>query len=256
MDEERDNRWTGVAIITGASSGIGEAIARNLAPSAKGLVIAARRDARLNTLASELGDHVIPVKCDVQVQSDVTTLATTALEHFGAIDALVNNAGIARMASMLRCRVEDWDAIIDTNIKGVLYGIAAVLPQMLEQKTGNIINISSESARRIFLGAGVYCASKHAVRALSEGLQQDLSIRSRKDGNTIKVSTIAPGVVMTEFAESVTHEPTKLNLVRGMQSVDEPLSAKNIAECVQFVLESPAHVEVGEMTVRPVKQNM
>jgi hypothetical protein len=127
---------------------------------------------------------------------------------------------------------------------------------MLEQKTGNIINISSEAARRIFLGAGVYCASKHAVRALSEGLGQDLSIRSRKDGNTIKVSTIAPGVVMTEFAESVTHEPTKLDLIKGMESVDEPLSAENIAECVRFILESPTHVEVGEMTVRPVKQNM
>ena len=102
----------------------------------------------------------------------------------------------------------------------------------------------------------MYCASKHAVRALSEGLGQDLSIRSRKDGNTIKVSTIAPGVVMTEFAESVTHEPTKLDLIKGMESVDEPLSAENIAECVRFILESPIHVEVGEMAVRPVKQNM
>ncbi len=256
MGEERDKRWAGVAIITGASSGIGEAIARNLAPSAKGLIIAARRDDRIHDLASELGDHVIPVECDVQLQNDVTKLATTAMKHFGAIDAIINNAGIARMASMLRCRVEDWDAIIDTNIKGVLYGIAAVLPQMLQQKTGNIINISSEAARRIFLGAGVYCASKHAVRALSEGLGQDLSIRSRKDGNTIKVSTIAPGVVMTEFAESVTHEPTKLDLIKGMESVDEPLSAENIAECVRFILESPIHVEIGEMTVRPVKQNM
>ena len=136
MGEERDKRWAGVAIITGASSGIGEAIARNLAPSAKGLIIAARRDDRIHDLASELGDHVIPVECDVQLQNDVTKLATTAMEQFGAIDAIINNAGIARMASMLRCRVEDWDAIIDTNIKGVLYGIAAVLPQMLKQKTG------------------------------------------------------------------------------------------------------------------------
>jgi len=141
MDEERDKRWSGVAIITGASSGIGEAIARKLAPSATGLIIAARRVDQLNSLASELGDHVIPVQCDVQIQADVEQLATTAVEKFGSIDAIINNAGIARMASMLRCRVEDWDAIIDTNIKGVLYGIAAVLPQMLEQKNGNIINI-------------------------------------------------------------------------------------------------------------------
>lgn len=256
MSEERDNRWSGVAIITGASSGIGEAIARKLAPHAKGLILAARRVDRINSLANELGSHVIPVQCDVQLQHDVEKLASCAVEHFGSIDAIINNAGIAPMASMLRCRVHDWDNMIDTNLKGVLYGIAAVLPQMLEQKTGNIINISSEAARRIFLGAGVYCATKHAVRALSEGLQQDLSSRARKDGNAIKVSTIAPGVVMTELAESVTYEPAKQDLIKGMQSVDEALCAENIAQCVQFILETPPHVEVGEMIVRPVKQNM
>ena len=256
MSKECDNRWSGVGIITGVSSGIGNAIARKLAPKAKGLIIGARRIDQLNALASELGTHVIAVQCDVREQKEVENLATIALDRFGSIDAVINNAGIAPMASMLRCRVEDWENMIDTNLKGVLYGIAAVLPQMLEQKTGNIINISSEAARRIFLGAGVYCATKHAVRALSEGLQQDLSVRSRKDGNKIRVSTIAPGVVMTELAESVTHEPSKQDLIKGMQSVNEPLCANDIARCVEFILDSPPHVEVGEMIVRPVKQNM
>ena len=256
MSKERDNRWSGVGIITGASSGIGEAIARKLAPNAKGLIIIARRTQRINSLARELGSNVIPMQCDVQLQNEVEKVANCAMEEFGSIDAIVNNAGIAPMASMARCRVQDWDSMIDTNIKGVLYGIAAVLPHMLDQKTGNIINVSSEAARRIFLGAGVYCATKHAVRALSEGLQKDLSARARKDGNAIKVSTIAPGVVMTDLAESVTYEPAKQDLIRGMQSVDEPLSAENIAECVQFILNTPSHVEVGELIVRPVKQNM
>jgi len=152
--------------------------------------------------------------------------------------------------------VEDWDNLIDTNIKGVLYGIASVLPHMLERKTGHIITISSEAARRIFLGAGVYCATKHAVRALSEGLQRDLSARSQKDGNDIKVTTIAPGVVLTDLAESVTFEPAKEDFIRGMQSVDGVMTAEDIADCVQYVLNSPPHVEIGEMIVRPVKQNM
>jgi len=130
------------------------------------------------------------------------------------------------------------------------------LPHMLERGTGRIINISSEAARRIFPGAGVYCASKHAVRALSEGLQIDLSARSVKDGNDIKVTTIAPGVVLTDLAQSVTYEPSKQELIRGMESVDGVMTAEDIADCIQYVLNAPNHVEIGEMIVRPVKQNM
>jgi NADP-dependent 3-hydroxy acid dehydrogenase YdfG len=256
MNDQRGEVWRGVGIITGASSGMGEAIARKLAPNAKGLVIAARRFDRIDALAKELGEHVLPVRCDVREETDVRRLAQTAIEHFGQIDVIINNAGIAPMASMLRCRVDDWENTIDTNIKGVLYGIAAVLPHMLERGTGGIINISSEAARRIFPGAGVYCASKHAVRALSEGLQIDLSARSVKDGNDIKVTTIAPGVVLTDLAQSVTYEPSKQELIRGMESVDGVMTAEDIADCIQYVLNAPNHVEIGEMIVRPVKQNM
>lgn len=256
MNDMRGDVWHGVGIITGASSGMGEAIARKLAPNAKGLVIAARRLNRIDALANELGEHVLPIQCDVREESDVRRLAQTAIEHFGQIDAMINNAGIAPMASMLRCRIDDWENTIDTNIKGVLFGIATVLPHMLERGTGHIINISSEAARRIFPGAGVYCASKHAVRALSEGLQIDLSARSAKDGNDIKVTTIAPGVVLTDLAQSVTYEPSKQELIRGMESVDGVMTAEDIADCIQYVLNAPNHVEIGEMIVRPVKQNM
>ena len=256
MNEQRASLWRGVAIITGASSGMGEAIARKLAENANGLVIAARRFDRIEALAEELGDHVVPIECDVRKKDDVQQLATATLERFGQIDVIVNNAGILPMASMLRCRVEDWDNMIDTNIKGVLYGIAAVRPHMLERGTGRIINISSEAARKIFLGAGVYCATKHAVRALSEGLQIDLSNRSQKDGNDIKVTTIAPGVVLTDLVDSITYAPAKEQFIHGMQQVEGAMTAEDVADCVQYVLNTPKHVEIGELIVRPVKQNM
>ena len=256
MNEQGDKLWHGVGIITGASSGMGEATARKLAPHASGVVIAARRLNRIEALAKELGEHVIPVQCDVKNKEDVQRAVQCAIDSFGRVDALINNAGVAPLSSMLRCRVDDWDNTIDTNIKGVLYGIAAVLPHMLEQKTGHIITISSETARRVFPGSGVYSATKHAVRAISEGLQQDLSARSQKDGNDIKVTTLAPGYVLTELSSSFTFEPAKKDFIHHLESLDGALTPEDIANCIQFVLNSPAHVEIGEMTVRPVKQNL
>jgi NADP-dependent 3-hydroxy acid dehydrogenase YdfG len=256
MNDQRGEVWQGVGIITGASSGMGEATARLLAPAAKGLVIGARRIDRIEAIAKELGDHVIPVQCDVREQKEVEKLAQCTLEHFGQIDALINNAGIAPLSSMARCRIEDWDNMIDTNIKGVLYGIAAVLPHMLLQKDGHIITVSSETARRVFPSAGVYSGTKHAVRAICEGLQRDLSDRSQKDGNQIKVTTIAPGYVKTNLAESFTYEPAKKGFEQSLESLDGALEPDDIARCIEFVLNAPSHVEVGEMTVRPVKQNL
>ena len=256
MNDQRGEVWHGVGIITGASSGMGEATAKLLAPSAKGLIIGARRIERIESIAKELGEHVIPIQCDVRNQTEVQKLAECAIEHFGQIDALINNAGVAPLSSMLRCRVEDWDNMIDTNIKGVLHGIAAVLPQMLEQKDGHIITVSSETARRVFPSAGVYSGTKHAVRAISEGLQRDLSDRSEKDGNRIKVTTIAPGYVKTNLAESFTYEPAKKGFKHSLDTLDGALEPNDVARCIQFVLDAPVHVEIGEMTVRPVKQNL
>ncbi len=256
MNEQSDKLWQGVAIITGASSGIGEAIARKLAKNAQGLVIGARRFNQIKELASSLGDHVIPIECDVRKKEDVAKLAQTAIHHFGRIDAMINNAGILPVASMLRCHVDDWENMIDTNLKGALYGIAAALPQMLEQGTGRIISISSEAARKVFPGTGVYSATKHAIRVISEGLQNDLSARSKKDGNTIKVTTIAPGVVMTNLADSVTYPPAKEAMKQSMESTSNPLQSSDIADCVEYILSTPPHIEIGELTIRPVKQIM
>ena len=256
MNDQRGEVWHGVGIITGASSGMGEATAKLLAPSARGLIIGARRIERIESIATELGDHVIPVQCDVRNQTDVQKLAECAMKQFGQIDALINNAGVAPLSSMLRCRTEDWDNMIDTNIKGVLHGIAAVLPQMLKQKDGHILTVSSETARRVFPSAGVYSGTKHAVRAISEGLQRDLSDRSEKDGNQIKVTTIAPGYVKTNLAESFTYEPAKKGFEHSLEALDGVLEPYDVARCIQFVLDSPSHVEIGEMTIRPVKQNL
>ncbi|MBC8201592.1 MAG: SDR family oxidoreductase [Planctomycetes bacterium] len=256
MNEHRDKLWHGVAIITGASSGMGEAIAKKLAPRAKGLVVSARRFDKIKSLAATLGNHVLPIACDVQNKDDVQHLVESTIDTFGQVDLMINNAGIAPMASMTRCRVEDWENTIDTNLKGVLYGIAAVLPQMLQQKTGRIINISSEAGRRVFPGAAVYCATKHAVRVISEGLQMDLSARSLKDGNDIKVTTIAPGYVTTDLPESVTFEPARKGFKKNMQNVEDPMSSEDIADCIWYVLNTPPHVEIGELIVRPVKQNI
>ena len=254
MSDYCENPWSGVAIITGASTGIGAATARKLANGATGLVIGARNIEKLESVASECGDHVVPLQCDVQQQADVQQLANTAIERFGRIDAIINNAGILPMASMTRCRVEDWVHTVDTNIKGVLFGIAAVLPQMLEQKTGHIVNIGSGAGRQSYAGAAVYCGTKHAVRAIGEGLQLDLSMRSAKDGNSIRVTTIAPGVVRTELAQSVTYEPAKVQLQHMLDHQEGALTPEDIAHCILIALTTPDHVEIGEMTVRPTKQ--
>ena len=255
MTQHCDMAWAGVGIITGASSGIGAAVAQKLSKNAKGLIIAARREEQLQALASQCGKHVIPIQCDVTKSDDVMQLADRALSEFGSIDAIVNNAGILPMASMTRCHLDDWHNAVDVNIKGVLNGIAAVLPQMLKHGTGHIINIGSTAGRRIFAGAAVYCGTKHAVRAISEGLQLDLSERSVKDGNTIKVTTIMPGLVKTELPSSVTHEQSRVQFQSAMDNYEHPLLPHDIAESVAFALSTPSHVELGEIAVRPTTQN-
>ena len=255
MNSERGEVWHGVAIITGASSGIGDAIARKLAPHAKGLVITARRTDRIESLAAELGDHVLPITCDVTDQQAMLGLREATMARFGQIDAIINNAGVLPMASMARCHVDDWVQAVDINVKGVLFGIAAALPQMLEQNTGHIINISSEAGRKVFAGAAVYCGTKHAVHAISEGLQLDLSERSVKDGNTIKVTTISPGMVFTDLPSSVPFEPARKQFREAMDTFDDPLQPEDIANSVLFALSTPDHVEIGEVAVRPTKQS-
>lgn len=240
-----------VAIITGASSGIGEATARRLAESGARVVLAARRVERLEALATDIEHHqgtALVAPTDVTDERSVQRLARTALDAFGRIDILINNAGIMPLSPISKLRVEEWDRMIDVNIKGVLYCVAATLPTMLEQGSGHIINVSSVAGRRPFPSGTVYSATKFAVRAISQGLRLELSpIKG------IRVTDIEPGVVATELTHHITDNETA-NRFQEMWAEKTPLESIDIAETILFVLSRPDHVNVNEILVRPTDQ--
>ena len=240
-----------VAIITGASSGIGEATARRLAESGARVVLAARRVERLEALAADIERRegtALVAPTDVTDERSVQRLARTALDAFGRIDILINNAGIMPLSPISKLRVEEWDRMIDVNIKGVLYCIAATLPTMLEQGSGHIINVSSVAGRRPFPSGTVYSATKFAVRAISQGLRLELS-----PINGIRVTDIEPGVVATELTHHITDNETA-NRFQQMWAEKTPLESIDIAETILFVLSRPDHVNVNEILVRPTDQ--
>ncbi|MCH7683001.1 MAG: SDR family oxidoreductase [Gemmatimonadetes bacterium] len=240
-----------VAIITGASSGIGEATARRLAESGARVVLAARRVERLEALAADIERRegtALVAPTDVTDERSVQRLARTALDAFGRIDILINNAGIMPLSPISKLRVEEWDRMIDVNIKGVLYCIAATLPTMLEQGSGHIINVSSVAGRRPFPSGTVYSATKFAVRAISQGLRLELS-----PINGIRVTDIEPGVVATELTHHITDNETA-NRFQEMWAEKTPLESIDIAETILFVLSRPDHVNVNEILVRPTDQ--
>ena len=240
-----------VAIITGASSGIGEATAHRLAESGARVVLAARRVERLEALAADIERRegtALVAPTDVTDERSVQRLARTALDAFGRIDILINNAGIMPLSPISKLRVEEWDRMIDVNIKGVLYCIAATLPTMLEQGSGHIINVSSVAGRRPFPSGTVYSATKFAVRAISQGLRLELS-----PINGIRVTDIEPGVVATELTHHITDNETA-NRFQEMWAEKTPLESIDIAETILFVLSRPDHVNVNEILVRPTDQ--
>lgn len=240
-----------VAIITGASSGIGEATARRLAESGARVVLAARRVERLEALAADIEHHqgtALVAPTDVTDERSVQRLARRALDAFGRIDILINNAGIMPLSPISKLKVAEWDRMIDVNIKGVLYCVAATLPTMLEQGSGHIINVSSVAGRRPFPSGTVYSATKFAVRAISQGLRLELSpIKG------IRVTDIEPGVVATELTHHITDNETA-NRFQEMWAEKTPLESIDIAETILFVLSRPDHVNVNEILVRPTDQ--
>ena len=240
-----------VAIITGASSGIGEATARRLAESGARVVLAARRVERLEALAADIEHHqgtALVAPTDVTDERSVQRLARRALDAFGRIDILINNAGIMPLSPISKLKVAEWDRMIDVNIKGVLYCVAATLPTMLEQGSGHIINVSSVAGRRPFPSGAVYSATKFAVRAISQGLRLELSpIKG------IRVTDIEPGVVATELTHHITDNETA-NRFQEMWAEKTPLESIDIAETILFVLSRPDHVNVNEILVRPTDQ--
>ena len=241
-----------VAIVTGASSGIGEATARALAAEGAAVVLAARREERLHDLKEEIennGGQALVVSTDVTDRKAVEALIEQTKEAFGRIDILVNNAGLMPLSFVAKLHVEEWERMVDVNIKGVMYGVAAALPTMLEQESGHIVNVSSTAGRRIFPGAAVYCATKFAVTAFSEGLRQELSAR-----HNIRVTCIEPGAVSTELPETITDEDLLEGLSKRFENMTR-LESEDIAEAILYAVSSPSRVNVAELMVMPTEQD-
>lgn len=234
-----------VILITGASSGIGAGIARELAKTDAILLLGARRESRLAALAEELrfnGAEVAIKALDVTRREDVAQFVAFALEKWGRVDVMINNAGIMPLSPMASLRVEEWDQMIDVNIKGVLYGIAAVLPTMLGQQRGHIINIASIGALAVSPTAAVYCATKFAVRAISDGLRQENS--------QLRVTCVHPGVVESELASTIT-DPTAAEAMQHYRAI--ALQPDAIGRAVRYAIEQPEEVDVNEIVVRPTR---
>lgn len=237
-----------VVIITGASSGIGEATAKHLAQLGAIVSLGARRKDRLDQLVKEITDAGGQAKAfvtDVTKRADVDALVKGTAEAFGRVDVLFNNAGLMPLSRLEYLHYEEWERMIDTNLKGVLYAIGAVLPIMKEQKSGHIINVSSVAGHRVGPGAAVYSATKFAVRALSEGLRQEV-----KPYN-LRTTIISPGAIKTELPDHITDNKTK----ETMQGIlDIAISPDSIARAVSYVIEQPEDVDVNEIILRPTSQ--
>jgi NADP-dependent 3-hydroxy acid dehydrogenase YdfG len=238
-----------IVVVTGASSGLGEATARLLSARSATVVLGARRADRLQALVKEIkasGGKALSVATDVTQREQVEALVDAAVQTYGRIDVMINNAGLMPQAALERLKVDEWDRMIDVNIRGVLYGIAAALPHMQRQKAGHFINVSSVAGHRVGPGFAVYAATKYAVRALSEGLRQEV-----KPYN-IRTTVISPGAVATELPNSVT-DPDASERIRGFyEQVAVP--ADSFARVVAFAMSQPEDVDINEILYRPTKQ--
>jgi len=239
-----------VVVITGASSGIGESTARLLAGSGAKVVLGARRTDRIGALVKDItakGGAALGFQADVTKRSEVEALVQGAIHEHGRVDVMVNDAGIMPIAPMAALKVEEWDRMIDVNIKGLLFGVAAVLPIMQKQKQGHIINMSSVGGFKVWAPGGtVYSATKFAVRAITEGL------RMEHKADNIRCTIISPGAVATELPEGSSEEDTRKNL-REFYKIAVP--ADSVARAIAYAIEQPAEVDVNEIVIRPTKQD-
>ena len=236
-----------VVAITGASSGIGEATALRLAQHGAILALGARRTDRLEAIATRIrneGGDVFVQALDVTRREDVEAFVNATIARFSRIDVLVNNAGVMPLSRMADLKVDEWDRMVDVNVKGVLYGIGAVLPSMNERGAGQIINVSSVAGRQVFATAAVYCATKFAVHALSEGLRQESPF--------LRVTTIAPGAVESELTSTISDPAMKREVDEVFRK--DMLPADAIARAIAFAIGQPADVDVNELVVRPTAQ--
>ncbi|RUO72915.1 SDR family oxidoreductase [Idiomarina ramblicola] len=245
MSEVQDK----VVIITGASSGLGEETARMLAKKGAKLMLAARREDRLKELTESIkkeGGQAAYRVVDVTDKAAVQKLADDTKAEFGRIDVLINNAGLMPLAPLDALKVDEWDTMIDVNIKGVLYGVAAVLPVMREQHVGHIINLSSVAGQKVFAGGTVYCATKFAVKAISEGIRQE-------SNGEIRATNISPGAVATELTDHISDKDAK-EMADSLYS--DAIDSAAIARAITFAIEQPQQVDVNEMIIRPTKQEL
>ncbi|QNL48108.1 SDR family oxidoreductase [Olivibacter sp. SDN3] len=240
-----------VALISGASSGIGEGVAKALAAKGVKVGIAARRLDKLKTLEEEItakGGEAFAVEMDVTNPDSVEKGVKALKEHFGKIDILVNNAGIMPAADIDTFKTEEWTAMVDVNIKGILNTTASVLPELITQHSGHIINLSSIAGRKLFKGLAVYCASKHFVAAFSDIMRMEIGKK-----HNIRVTSIQPGAVATNLYEQITDK----NYKEGMEGLREQmtfLSPEDIAHSMIYALEAPDHVDVSELFILPIDQ--
>ena len=240
-----------IVVVTGASSGLGEATARLLSAKGATVVLGARRADRLQLLAKDLqarGGKALALTTDVTRREQVKALVDSAVQTYGRIDVMINNAGLMPQAPLERLKVDEWDRMIDVNIKGVLYGIAAALPHMQRQKAGHFINVSSVAGHRVGPGFAVYAATKYAVRALSEGLRQEV-----KPYN-IRTTVISPGAVATELPDSVTDPDASKRIRTFYEQVAVP--ADSFARAVAFAMSQPEDVDINEILYRPTRQEL
>jgi NADP-dependent 3-hydroxy acid dehydrogenase YdfG len=238
-----------VVAITGASSGIGRATARLLADRGHAVVLGARREGVLAALASELNNaggradyHVT----DATLRTNLEALVARAVERFGRLDAIVNNAGIAPISRFDALRVEDWDAMIDVNLRGVLYGIAAALPVFGRQGRGHVVNVISTAGLKILPTMGVYAATKNAVGTATEALRQEA-------GPNLRVTEVSPGVVATDLASSMTDERARAAAGQRLKGI--AISPDAVARAILFALTQPPDVDVGSIVIRPTAQD-
>ena len=237
-----------VVVITGASSGIGEATALLLAEQGAKVALGARRSDRLEALATRIrdaGGEVAYARTNVRRRDDLSDLVKLACERYGKLDVLINNAGVMPISPLDDLRVDDWEEMIDVNIKGVLYGIAAALPVFRKQGSGHFVNIASTAGQKTVPNQSVYSGTKFAVRAISEGLRQEA-------GDKLRVTIISPGFVRTNFAEGVTSSEMKAQLTASRDKFAIPPDA--IARTIAFAIEQPADIDVNEIVIRPTAQ--
>lgn len=237
-----------VVAITGASSGIGEATALLLAQRGAKIVLGARRTDRLEALATRIakgGGEAAFAATDVKRREDLSALVALACDRFGKLDVLINNAGVGPISLLDELRVEDWEEMIDVNIKGMLYGIAAALPVFRKQGVGHFVNTISTAGLVINPTMAVYAGTKNAVRTIAEGLRLEA-------GDRLRVTNVSPGFVATEFADSMTNPGVKAEIVRRMDEI--AITPDAIARAIAFAIEQPADVDVGDIVIRPTAQ--